>query len=107
MCRNISLPPISNIRDDLQHHSHGASVDSTTASGASDHCTIYSLDVESSRNAAVYQLEVSIMIFDHQGKMAPSPRSRCTCPAGHLFCSQMLGLFLVFYVIQNPNPNPS
>ena len=47
--------------------SHGASADSTPASGASDLSPIYSLDVVSSRNAAVYQ--VSIMIFDHQGKM--------------------------------------
>ena len=37
---------------------------------------------------------------DDEGNFVPAPVSRCECPAGFLFCSHMLGVLCILYLIQ-------
>ena len=55
------------------------------------------MDVIPSLKAQNYQIAI---IFDAYGRYIPSNASRCACPAGRLFCSHMLGFFLVLYACQ-------
>lgn len=40
------------------------------------------------------------MVFDSDGAYMPSPSSRCGCPDGMLFCSHMIGFFLLIAIAQ-------
>jgi len=40
------------------------------------------------------------LVCNENGEYIPSPISRCDCPVGRLFCSHMLGFFLILRTIQ-------
>ena len=40
------------------------------------------------------------LVIGEDGKYIPSPISRCDCPVGRLFCSHLLGFFLIIRAIQ-------
>ena len=64
---------------------------------ANNTCSIYTIDEIPSLRSVNYQVSI---IVDSRGEVVPCSRSRCTCPAGRLFCSHMLGFPLVCYAIQ-------
>jgi len=61
-------------------------------------CFVFSVDVTPSLKSSNYQ--VHIVVRQDNGEYMPTPRSRCTCPAGQLFCSHMLGFYLIMYSFQ-------
>lgn len=67
---------------------------------------LVTVTVTPSMKAKVYHIYLVFNTCD--SSYMPSPVSRCSCPAGRLFCSHMLGLFLVLYCIQaRPQMNES
>ena len=59
---------------------------------------VFAIDVVPSLKAGNYQ--VYIVVDEKTGDYVGSPYSRCTCPAGQMFCSHMLGFYLVLYSFQ-------
>lgn len=68
---------------------------------ANETCTVFSVHVVPSLKSNNYV--VYIVINESTGDYLPSPRSRCSCPAGQFFCSHMLGLYLIMFAIQYCN----
>ena len=58
---------------------------------------VISCDVLASMKSKDYTVYI---VVDQQGQYIRAPFSRCTCPAGNLFCAHMLGLMVVGYILQ-------